>query len=299
MNRLNYHHLLYFWTVARKGTIAEACKELHLAQPTVSGQIRALERSLGAKLFDRIGRNLVLTDQGRVVYRYADEIFSLGRELQDTMAGRPTGHGLRLDVGVADVLPRLIVYRLLEPALHLNEPVQLVCHDDKTELLLARLAMNQLDVVLSDVSVSPTVKVRAFNHLLGECGVSFLGSAELVAKYRRGFPQSLEGAPFLLPADGTALRRLLDQWFNTEDIRPMIVGEFGDYDLFEVFGQVGAGIIAIPTVVEVETLRQNRLRLLGRVDSIREQFFAISIERKLKHPAVVAISEVARQKLFG
>jgi LysR family transcriptional activator of nhaA len=299
MKWLNYHHLLYFWTVAREGSIARACQELHLSQPTISEQIRALERSLGAKLFDRVGRNLVLTESGRVAYRYAEEIFSLGREMQETMEGRTTGRAPRLMVGIADVLPKLIVYRLLEPALHLPEPVQLICHDGKTDHLLARLALNELDIVLSDVPASPLVKVRAFNHLLGECHVSLLGSDELVAAHRRGFPSSLDGAPFLLPAQGTSLRRSLDQWFESQGICPLVKGEFGDYDLFEVFAQAGAGIVAIPSILERETQQQHHLRLLGRVESIREQFFAISVERKLKHPAVVAISEAARNKVFG
>jgi LysR family transcriptional activator of nhaA len=299
MDRLNYHQLRYFWTVAREGTVTRACQKLHLAQPTISGQLRVLERALRAKLFDRVGRNLVLTETGRLVYRYADQIFALGGELQDALAGRPAGHALRLVVGIADVLPRVIVYRLLEPIRHLADPVQLLCHDDKTDLLLARLALNELDVVLSDVPASPTIKVRAYNHLLGESGLSFLATARLVAVFRRGFPRSLDGAPFLLPTEGTSLRRSLDQWFDSQGIRPRLAAEFGDCDMFEIFGQAGAGVIAIPTVIEAEMRRQYRLRLLGRVSSIREQFYAISTERKLKHPAVVALAEAARRKLFG
>ncbi len=299
MNRLNYQHLLYFWTVAREGTIARACKLLHLTQPTISDQLRSLEKAAGAKLFDRVGRNLVLTETGRMVYRYAGEIFSLGRELQDTLNGSPAGHAHRLVIGVADVLPRMIVYQLLEAALRLPEPVQLVCHDDKAESLLARLALNELDIILSDVPANPSVKVRAFNHLLGQCSVSFLGSAKLVTAYRRGFPASLNGAPFLLPMEGTSLRRSLDQWFESEKIRPTVRGEFGDFDMFEVFGQVGAGFFAVPTVVEGIVRQQYQVRLLGRIESIQERFYAISAERKLKHPAVVAIMDTARRRLFG
>lgn len=299
MNELNYQHLLYFWSVAREGTITRACKLLHLTQPTISSQLRSLEKAAGTKLFDRVGRNLVLTDTGRRVYGYADEIFSLGRELQDMLSGTPPGLGLRLVIGVADVLPRMIVYRLLEPALHLPEPVQIVCHDDKTETLLARLAVNELDVVLSDVPASPFVKVRAFNHLLGECSVSLLGNAKLVAAYRRGFPESLNGAPFLLPMEGTSLRRSLDQWFESKGIRPTVRGEFGDCDLFEDFGRVGTGLFAVPTVVEDSVRQQYRVRLLGRIRSIRERFYAISVDKRLKHPAVLAITATARQRLFG
>lgn len=298
MDSLNYHHLLYFWTVAHEGTIADACKLLHLTQPTISCQLRSLEKALGAKLFDRVGRNLVLTETGRTVYRYADEIFSLGRELQGTLNGLPLGRLQQLVVGVVDVLPRSIVYRLLEPVLHLPEPVQLICHDGKTEQLLARLALNELDIILSDVPATPLVKVRAFNHLLGECGVSFLAAADMASAYRRNFPTSLDGAPFLLPMEGTSLRRSIDQWFESHEMHPMVRGEFGDWDMFEIFGQAGVGIFAVPRVVEEEVKRQYRVRLVGRIESLHERYFAISVERRLKHPAVVAITDAARRELF-
>jgi LysR family transcriptional regulator, transcriptional activator of nhaA len=296
---LNYHHLLYFWTVAREGSIARARLVLHLTQPTISGQLRSLEKALGAKLFDHVGRNLVLTEIGRVVYRYADEIFSLGRELQDTLSGRPRGRPLRLVVGVADTVPKQIAYRLIAPALSLSEPVQVLCEHGKPEQLLPMLAVNAVDVVLTDVPVGPTFKVRAFNHLLGECGVSFVGAPKLAAAYRRGFPRSLDGAPVLLPAENTLLRRSLDHWFEVEGIRPRVRGEFADYALLKVFGQNGIGVFVVRTAVERETQRQYRTQLIGRVESIRERFYAVSLERKLKHPAVVAITEVARKKLFS
>jgi LysR family transcriptional activator of nhaA len=299
MSWLNYHHLLYFWTVAREGTIAKACELLHLTQPTISGQLRSLEKSLGAKLFDRLGRNLVLTETGRVVYRYANEIFSLGRELTDTLKASPTGRPLRLVVGVADVLPKMVSYRLLEPALHLPEAVQLICREDKPERLLAELSVHGLDIVLSDAPVGPSVRVRAFNHLLGECGVSVMGTAELAKPLRRGFPRSLDGAPFLLPTDNTTLRRSLDQWFDTQGIRPAVRAEFEDSALLKVFGQAGIGLFVVPMAVEDEVRKQYGVRLVGRLQEVRERFYAISVERKLKHPAVVAISRAARQKLLG
>jgi LysR family transcriptional activator of nhaA len=189
------------------------------------------------------------------------------------VSGRPQGQARKLVVGIADVLPRMIVYRLLEPAMHLPEPVQLVCHDDKTEKLLARLAINELDVVLSDVPASPFVKIRAYNHLLGECAVSFMGNAQLVAKYRHNFPKSLDGAPFLLPMEGSSLRRSLDQWFDSLGIRPAVRGEFGDCDLFEVFGSVGIGIFAVPTVVEESVRQQHPVKLLGRIEVDQGTFF--------------------------
>lgn len=299
MEWLNYHHLLYFWTVAREGSVARACEQLHLAQPTVSAQIRALEKSLGAKLFAREGRGLALTDTGRVVYRYADEIFSLGRELRDTLNGRPTGRALRLAVGVADVLPKLVAYRLLEPALRLSEPVRIVCTEGKPEDLLGEMARHKLDLVLSDAPVGPGAKVRAFNHQLGECGVSVLGTSALALAHGGAFPESLDGAPFLLPTENTALRRSLDHWFDARGVRPVVAGEFEDSALLKAFGHAGAGLFVVPEVVEAETCRQYQVEPLGRVEAVRTRFYAISVERRLKHPAVVAISEAARRELFA
>jgi LysR family transcriptional activator of nhaA len=295
---LNYHHLLYFWTVAREGTISRACAQLHLTQPTISGQLRALEKALGERLFQRAGRNLALTDTGRLVYRYADEIFSLGRELQDTLDGRPPGRPMRLVVGVADNLPEITVHQLLGPALRLPEPVHIICDQGKLESLLGQLAVNALDIVLADTPVSPSAKIRAFNHLLGECGVSILGTRVLTALYRRGFPKSLDGAPFLLPAENTVLRRSLEKWFAAEGIRPVVRGEFADSALLKVFAQEGAGVFAVRTAVERQTKRLNKVCLIGRIESIRERFYAISVEKKLKHPAVVAITEAARAKVL-
>jgi LysR family transcriptional activator of nhaA len=299
MARLNYHHLLYFWTVASEGSIARASARLNLTQPTISGQLRSLEKALGRKLFERAGRSLVLSETGRVVYRYAEEIFSLGRELQDTLEGRPPGRPLRLLVGVAETMPELVAYRLLEPALHLPEPVQIICENGKPDHLLAQMASHNLDVVLVDAPVGPSIKIRAFNHLLGECGVSFVGTDKLAAAYRRGFPRSLDGAPFLLPPRNAVLRQSLDQWFDAQGIQPHVRGEFADPALLKVFGQNGAGIFPVRTAVERETLRQYQVQLLGRVESIRERFYVISLERKLKHPAVIAITETARGKLFA
>ena len=296
---LNYHHLLYFWTVAREGTIARAGARLQLTQPTISGQLRLLEKTLGAKLFNRVGRNLALSDTGRVVYRYADEIFALGRELQGTLQGRPADRPLRLAVGIADTLPKVMVYQLLQPAVRMADTVQLVCEQGKPEYLHAQLALNTLDVVLADAPLSPTTKIRAFNHLLGECGISIMGSPELASAYRRGFPKSLDGAPFLLPGANTALRRSLEQWFDALQIKPEVRGEFDDTALLKIFGQHGAGLLAVRSVLERDSRRLYQVQLVGRVESIREQCYAISVERKLKHPAVLAITEGARRAMFG
>lgn len=297
MDWLNYHHLLYFWTVAREGSVARACAVLHLAQPTVSGQLRALERSLGIKLFARAGRGLALTDAGRVVYRYADDIFSLGRELREVLRERPSNRPLRFAVGVADALPKLIVHRLLEPALHLAEPVHLICHEGKVEQMLALLALHQVDLVLADLPASAGVKVKAFNHFLGETPVSIFGTSALVAIYKGGFPSALDGAPFLLPTDNAPLRRSLDGWFESIGVRPTVRAEFADSALLKAFGRIGTGLFAAPTVVEKEICRQYHVEVLARIE-VRERFYAISVERKLKHPAVVAIAQAAQKRLF-
>ncbi|MBX3028182.1 transcriptional activator NhaR [bacterium] len=299
MEWLNYHHLLYFWTVARTGGVSAASAELRLAQPTISGQLRMLEDHFGEKLFHRVGRRLELTEVGRLVYRYADEIFTLGRELTDAVRGRPTGRPLRIAVGVDDQVPKLIAYRLMEPALKMSDPVRLVCHEDKTERLLADLAVHALDLVLTDAPLSPSVKVRAFSHLLGECGTTVFAAKSLVNRYRRNFPRSLDGAPFLMPSDNTVLRRSLDQWFAQHDVRPAVLGEFDDSALLSAFGERGVGVFAAPAAIESEIRRQYDVRAIGRIDQVRQRFYAISVERRLKHPAVVAISEAAKEKLFG
>jgi LysR family transcriptional activator of nhaA len=299
MEWLNYHHLLYFWTVAREGSIARASEKLHLSQPTISAQLRRLERSLKEKLFRRVGRNLVLTDVGQFVYRYADEIFALGKELMDGLQGRPTGQPLRLVVGIADVVPKLIAYRLIEPALRLAGPVQVTCHEDRPERLLAELSVHGNDIVLTDSPVPPTVKVRAYSHLLGECSVTIFGTERLASAYRSGFPRSLDGAPFLLPTTNTSLRRSLDQWFEAESLHPVVRGEFQDSALMKIFGQAGEGLFPSASVIEDELRQQYGVQVVGRTEAVRERFYAISVERKLKHPAVVAISETARRKLFG
>lgn len=299
MEWLNYHHLLYFWLVVREGGVVPAATKLRLAHPTVSGQVRALEEALGEKLLVRQGRRLVLTEMGRVVHGYADEIFALGSELLDAVHGRATGRPIRLVVGIADVLPKLIARQILEPALHLSGPIQLVCREAKPDRLLADLALHELDLVLSDAPVGPNIRVRAYSHLLGECGLSFVASRELAARYKRRFPGSLDGAPMLLPTSNTALRRSLDTWFEAKQIRPRVVAELEDSALVQAFGQDGVGVFAVPTVVEAVVRRQSEVIVVGRTTEVLERAYAISIERKLKHPAVVAICQAARSTLFA
>jgi len=300
MEWLNYHHLLYFWVVAKGGSIVRASKELRLAHSTISGQIHRLEEILGEKLFTRKGRNLVLTDVGRVAFRYADEIFSLGQEFLDAVKGRETGRPIRLVVGLAHVLSMSIVYRMLEPAFLLKEDVRVICREaNSTEAFLGELAVQAVDVVLSDAPAAPGTAVRAFNHLLGECGTAFFAAPQLAKSCRRRFPQSLDGVPFLLPGGNSVLRRTLEEWFDSEDIKPKVVGELDDSELAKVLGQAGHGIFATPDVVEEDVRRLYKVQLVGRVEDLRQRFYAISVERKLKHPAVVAICEAARKHIFA
>jgi len=299
MERLNYHHLMYFWMVAREGTVARAAAQLRLAQPTLSGQIHALEGALNEKLFERVGRGLRLTEMGRLVFRYADEIFALGRELAESVKGQPTGRPLRLTLGVADGMPKLVAYRLIEPALSLKQPVRLVVHEQSTERLLAALVLHEVDVVLTDRVASPGVSVRVFNHLLGDCGATLFAAPRLAAKFRRRFPRVLDGAPFLLPGAASTLRRGLEQWFEEQEIRPRIVGEFDDSTLIKVFGQAGAGVFAAPSIIESSVRKQYGVSVVGRLESVRERFYAVSTERRLKHPGIIAITESARRELFA
>ncbi len=296
---LNYHHLFYFWTVVREGGVVRAAEKLRLSQPTVSSQVRALEGALGERLFTRAGRRLVPTDVGQVVYRYADEIFSLGREMVDTVHGRGTGRPARLVVGVADALSKLIAYRLVAPVLALPGPIRVICREGPTEKLLAQLALHEVDVVLSDTPVPPTVRVKAYNHLLGECGVTFFAAPPLARRLKRRFPGSLAGQPFLLPGEGTVLRRQLEDWLQQAGIRPSIVGEFDDLALMKVFGENGVGAFAAASAIEAEIRRQYRVVPIGRVESMRQRFYAVSAERRIKLPALAAIVERGRAETLA
>lgn len=299
MEWLNYHHLLYFWTVVRAGTITKACEELRLAPPTISAQLRRLEEQMGEKLLARSGRRLVPTEVGIMVFRYAEEIFGLGRELMDAVKQRPTGRPLRLVVGVDDVLPKEIAHRLIEPALHLPENVHLLCREAGLDRLVAELILHQLDVVLSDAPITPSLNIRAYSHPLGDCGVVFMGRPDMAKRYRPRFPQSLNGAPVLLPTDDTAIRRNLDLWFSQNRVRPDMVGEFEDYALLRVFADAGAGVFPVPSVLEKQFRDQYGVRRIGFVDNVKGRFYAVTVERKIQHPAVLAICEAARKVLFA
>jgi LysR family transcriptional activator of nhaA len=298
MEWLNYHHLLYFYTVAREGSVARASAALRLAQPTLSGQIRKLEHALDEKLFERRGRGLVLTEMGRVAYRYAEEIFSLGDELRDALRGRPGRRPPRFVVGISDALPKLVAHRLLAASRLGERGVQLVLREGKTDDLLAALASQSFDLVITDAPLPSHLKVRAFNHLLGESEVIWFAAPAIARRYRAGFPKSLDGAPLLLPTDNTAMRRALDQWFEQQQIRPRVIAEIEDSALLKVFGQHGAGIFAAPSVVAKDVRSQFGVRALGVASGVRERFYAITVERRIKHPGTAAIAAAARERLF-
>jgi LysR family transcriptional activator of nhaA len=295
---LNYHHLLYFHATAREGSMTAAARRLRLAQPTLSGQIKQLEDTLGEPLFERRGRRLELTAMGRTVYSYADEIFGLGQELLQAVRGRPSGRPLRLAVGVSDALPKLAVYRLLEPVLALEGGARLDVRDGDAPTLLAELGAHRLDLVLSDSPLPSGSGIRAYSHALGECSVTFFARADLAAQLAPGFPRSLDGARLLLPGSGDALRRGLDEWLDRQDLRPDIVGEIADSALLKVFGQAGAGVFAAPSAVRDEVRAQYNVEVVGETQDVRERFWAISPERRIRHPAVGAVVSGAR-RLFG
>lgn len=298
MQWVNYHHLLYFWLVAREGSLAGASSELRLAQSTVSKQIHQLEHTLGYELFKKKGRRLVLTDSGKIVFGYADEIFGLGREMMDTLRDRRMSGPLRLSVGIADVVPKLVAQRVLAPALSLERSVHLVCREGNPRSLLGELAVHELDLVLTDTPASPGPKQRLFNHYLGESNVGFFGRADLVSRVRAGFPGSLHGAPVLLPLESTALRRSLEQWFLSSGIRPHVVGEFEDSALLKTFGLHGAGLFPSALVIGEEVQEQYKVKLAGVARGVREQLYAVTVNRRIVHPAVSAICEAAKTLVF-
>lgn len=292
MEWLNYHHLLYFWVAARQGGVARAAEKLQVSQPTVTAQVRALEEAFGERLFRKEGRRLVLTEVGRTVAQFADEIFSLGQELLDTLHDRPTGRPLRLNVGVTDVVPKLLAYRLIAPALTMDTPVRVVCREGKPEPLFAELATHGLDLVIADAPVPPTVKVRVYNNLVQESGVAFFAAPALARTLKGRFPHNLDGAPLLLPSEGSALRRPIEQWLDQQGVRAIISGEFDDSALMKSFGEAGAGAFVAPASVAAEVKRQYNVRLIGHTDQVRERIYAVTAERKVKHEAVLRILAV-------
>jgi len=294
---INYKHLRYFWVVAKQGGIARAGERLHLTPQTISGQISQLEDSIGEALFRKSGRNLELTDTGRLVLSYADEIFSLGGELEEALRNLPPERQMIFKVGIADVVPKTIAYRLLAPALSMSDPVRIICRENNLESLLAELALHRVDMVIADGPIPPGINVRGFSHALGECGISFLAVPHLARPLCKDFPRSLDGAPLLVPSETNLVQAKLQDWLDNLRIYPRIVGEFDDSALMKAFGQAGTGIFIVPTPIATEVAKQYGVRIIGSTEDVREQYYAISVERRISHPAVSAITETAREWL--
>ena len=299
MNAMNFKHLRYFWMVAKAGSIARASEQLHVSPQSISGQLTTLEEALGVKLFQRAGRNLELTETGRRTLSYADEIFTLGDELVDMLRDPQTQRALVFKVGIADVVPKSVAYRLVEPALRIEEPVRLVCREGPLDSLLAQLAVNRLDMVIADRAMPASMSVRGYSHFLGESGLSVFAAPSLASTLTGEFPACLDNAPFLLPGVDVAIRPRLMQWFDEQRIRPRVIGEFDDGALLKAFGQAGAGVFVAPSAIADFVGVQYGVQMLGTIDSVREQLYAITTQRRLTHPAILAISQVARDEVFG
>lgn len=297
---MNYKHLYYFWQVARSGGVVRASEELHLTPQTISGQIGLLEEAVGAPLFAKRGRNLELTEAGRVAYGYAKDIFALGSELEESLRSYPAGgRPVEFRVGIADAVSKTIACRLLEPATRLADPIRLVCREWKLDSLLAELAAHRLDLVIAGAGIPNSISVQAFNHRLGASGASFFASPGVIRQLKGKFPACLHHAPMMVPGSDAAVRARLEKWLVANAVSPRIVGEFDDSALMKAFGQRDAGVFIGPTILEAEIRRQYGARVIGRSEEIVEEFFAISVERRVTHPCVIAITESARDKLFN
>lgn len=295
-NSLNYKHLKYFWTVARLGSIARASEHLHLTPQSISGQLGELEASLGVQLFRRVGRGLEVTEMGRQVFSYAENIFSLGNELLDMVQAQGGKRMMPFRVGIADSVPKLLAYRVVEPVLHGGAgAMRLICREGQLSALLAEMAVHRLELVIADRPMPTQLNVRGFSRLLGESDLTVFGTAELLRSRKGKFPQSLDDAPFLLPGPDVAIRNSLTRWFETQRIHPHVVGEFDDSALLQSFGQAGAGLFVAPTSIADSVIKQLGVKALGKIDAVKEQLYAITIERRLTHPAIVAVIDRSQE----
>ena len=299
MDWLNYHHLLYFWVVAKEGSIVRASAVLRLSSPTISGQIRELESTLGVKLFERKGRGLELTEGGRVAFGYADQIFSLGSEFVHTIRDASLGRPVTVVVGVSDVVAKSLVGRILEPAFALDPPVVVVCRADRSvDSFMTELAAGALDAVIADRPERGEA-VRAFSHPLGACGSVFMAAPRVAERLFSEFPVSLNDAPLIYPASDTTLRKALDEWLLARDVRPKCVAELDDIALAQELALRGVGVFVAPGVIDEEVVSRLPLRVVGRAPDLRQRFYIISLERKIRHPAIVALCDLARATIFG
>lgn len=297
--KLNYKQLQQFWVVAKAGSIKRASEQLNLAPQTLSGQLAAFEASIGTRLFNRVGRRLELSETGRLVSSYAEELFEIGRELEDALRENPVGRIAPFRVGIAEVVPKSLAYQLLAPAMALPNAPRMVCREDKIARLLAELALHRLDLVLTDRPLAGEAEIKAYSHKLGECGTAFLATPDLARRLRPGFPQSLEGAPLLVPGVDTAVRPRLMRWLDAQRVQPKVVGEFDDSALMKAFGAGGCGAFVLPIAVANDVAQSLGVEVFGSTLDVIERFYAISTQRRVSHPAVKAIEEVARTKLFG
>jgi LysR family transcriptional activator of nhaA len=296
---INYKHLRYFWAVAHEGSIAKASKRLHITPHTISGQVSLLEARIGCALFEKQGRNLVLTEPGRTALKYADEIFELGDELSGVMRGSASNDQTEFMVGAASSLPKTIVCKIIEPAFLIPGGLNLVSTEGPVSALLADLAMHKLDMILSDTPTNNALGTSVYNHYLGESGLTFFGVPELKKKLAPNFPQSLHQAPILLPTQQFGIRQLFDQWMHSQNIFPNVVGQFDDSALIKSFGQRGLGVFFMPTAIADEVCQNFGVQVIGQTDDVKHRFYAISAERKVSHPAVLAICEAARTCIFS
>ncbi len=294
---LNYKHLHYFWLVAREGSIAKASDRVHITPQTISAQISLLEDHLGKALFEKVGRNLVLTSVGKQVLKYADDIFSLGNELEQRVRAASGEPSNILQLGIANVVPKTIAYRLISPALKSNAATRVVCRENDLKELLAELALHRLDIVIADGPIPAGVSVKGFSHPLGDSGLSFLAREDLANTLKGDFPRSLNGAPMLIPGGNNRIRARLLDWLTEQQVFPNLVGEFDDSALMKVFGQDGVGVFPVPSAIAQEVAEHYGVQIIGATEQVQEQFYAITVERKLKHPAVLAITNSARSWL--
>ncbi len=299
MANLNYKHLRYFWTVAKAGSIIRASEQLHVTPQSISGQLTELQESLGAELFRRAGRGIEITDAGRRILGYAEEIFSLGDELIEALRDKETVNAFPFRIGISDSVPKSIAYHVVEPLLHMEEPMRLICREGRLVSLLSELSVHRLDMVIADRQMPADVKVKAYNHLLGTSDLTVFGTRALLKSLKGEFPKCLDRAPFLLPGEGVATRPALEQWFDSAGVAPLVVGEFDDGALMKAFGQSGAGLFAAPTAIAHYVCEQYGVAVVGRIDAVKEELYAITTERRIRHPATIAVCQAAAREVFS
>lgn len=292
---LNFRHLYYFWIVAREGGISHASEVLDISPSTISTQISQLEKALQVKLFRKVGRNIRMTDVGQIAFRYAGQIFGLGRELTHALKGWDTAGPFSLQVGIADAVPKLVAMKLLQPVLTVSPEIRLTCREGRAELLLAELALHHLDLILLDAPADPGSPIRAVSRLLQECVIAIFGTPELLRQHGHGFPESLEGAPVLLPTPTSSIRRSFGRWLERRGLQPRVVGEFEDGALMKAFGEIGAGLFPAPLTIADDLKRQHGVECLGPLEGTHAPYYAVTVERQLEHPAVQAICDAAHE----